>query len=164
MRVALWIIVVTLIYVIQCSVIPLVTLNGIKPDLLLIVVLSTGLLAGKERGVAVGFFAGMLADLASGGIFGCHTLVNMVIGYGAGMLERKVFKENILLPLLAVMIATVIYSFLMTAFLVIMGYNINLLSLLNYNLLPLLAYNIIMAIPIHRIIYKLNYAKMYHNE
>lgn len=164
MKVLLWIVVIALTYVIQCALIPLVTVNGIKPDLLLIVVLSTGLLAGKEKGVAVGFFAGMLADVASGGIFGCHTLSKMAIGYGAGMLERKVFKENILLPLLAVMVATVFHSVLMTLILAVMGYRIELIPLIIHNLLPLMAYNIIMAIPIHMLIYKLNYAEMYRNE
>lgn len=164
MKVVLWIVIVALIYVIQCSLIPIATINGIKPDLLLIVVLSTGLLTGKEKGVAVGFFAGMLADLASGGIFGCNTLSKMAIGYGAGMLERKVFKENILLPLLAVMVGTVIHTGLMTVILVIMGYRVELLSLVIHNLLPLMAYNIIVAIPVHILIYKLNYAEMYRTE
>jgi rod shape-determining protein MreD len=164
MKIILWIVVIALTYVVQCSLIPLATVNGIKPDLLLIVVLSTGLLTGKEKGVAVGFFAGMLADIASGGIFGCHTLSKMAIGYGAGMLERKVFKENILLPLLAVMVATVLHTILMTIILVVMGYKIEIIPLLSHNLLPLMAYNIIMAIPIHMLIYKLNYAEMYRTE
>jgi rod shape-determining protein MreD len=164
MKLVLWIGVVGVMYVLQCSLIPLATINGIKPDLLLIVVLSTGLLGGKEKGVAVGFFAGMLADLASGGIFGCHTLSKMAIGYGAGMLERKVFKENILLPLLAVMIATVIHSLLMMIIIMLLGYKIELLLFFTHNLLPLIAYNIIAAIPVHMLIYKLNYAEMYRTE
>lgn len=164
MKVAQWIVVIGLLYVIQCSLIPLATINGIKPDLLLIVVLSTGLLTGKEKGVAVGFFAGMLADLASGGVFGCHTLAKMAIGYGAGLLERKVFKENILLPLLAAMVATVIHSALITIILAAMGYKIEVVSLITDNLLPLMAYNIIAAIPVHLLIYKLNYAEMYRTE
>ncbi len=164
MKVILWIVVIGLTYVVQCALIPLATVNGIKPDLLLIVVISTGLLAGKEKGVAIGFFAGLLADIASGGIFGCHTLSKMAIGYGAGMLERKVFKENILLPLLAVMVATVLHSLLMTIILAVMGYKVEIISLVTHNLLPLMAYNIIMAIPIHMLIYKLNYAEMYRAE
>jgi rod shape-determining protein MreD len=159
-----WIVVVCLLYIVQCALIPMVTLNGIKPDLLLITVLSTGLLVGKEKGVAVGFFAGLLADLASGGVFGSHTLSKMAIGYGAGMLERKVFKENILLPLLAVMVATVIHSVLMTGILVFLGFRVEIISLVMHNLLPLLAYNVIVAVPIHLIIYKINYAEIYRTE
>jgi rod shape-determining protein MreD len=159
-----WIVVICLLYILQCALIPLVTLNGIKPDLLLITVLSTGLLVGKEKGVAIGFFAGLLADLASGGVFGSHTLSKMAIGYGAGMLERKVFKENILLPLLAVMVATVIHSVLMTGILVFLGFRVEFFSLVLYNLLPLLAYNVIVAVPIHLIIYKINYAEIYRTE
>ncbi|MBU2699781.1 rod shape-determining protein MreD [Sporomusaceae bacterium BoRhaA] len=164
MKTIVWIVVICLLYILQCALIPLVTLNGIKPDLLLITVLSTGLLVGKEKGVAVGFFAGLLADLASGGVFGSHTLSKMAIGYGAGMLERKVFKENILLPLLAVMVATVIHSVLMTGILVFLGFRVEIISLVMHNLLPLLAYNVIVAVPIHLIIYKINYAEMYRTE
>lgn len=164
MKTIVWIVVVCLLYIVQCALIPLVTLNGIKPDLLLITVLSTGLLVGKEKGVAVGFFAGLLADLASGGVFGSHTLSKMAIGYGAGMLERKVFKENILLPLLAVMVATVIHSVLMAGMLVFLGFRVEIISLVMHNLLPLLAYNVIVAVPIHLIIYKINYAEIYRTE
>ncbi len=164
MKILLWVILAVFLYVVQCSLIPIVTMNGIKPDLLMIAVLSTGLLTGKEKGVAVGFFFGMLADLASGGVFGLHTLSKMAIGYGAGLLERKVFKENILLPLLAVMVATVIHTAFMTVLLAVGGFKVEIFSLIMHNLLPLLAYNVIVAIPIHLLIYKLNYADMYRTE
>lgn len=154
MRILCWILVFTGGLLLQCTLLPLIAMNGIKPDILMIMTLSTGLLAGKDKGVAVGFFSGLVTDLASGGIFGCQTLAKMAVGYGAGLLEQKVFKESILLPLLAVMVATVVHSFILVVSIAMMGFSVNFIQFLLHTLLPLLAYNVIFAIPVHFIMYK----------
>ncbi|MDU2066039.1 MAG: rod shape-determining protein MreD [Sporomusaceae bacterium] len=156
MKILRWIMVIMLGFVIQCALLPIITINGVKPDLLMIMTLATGLLLGKEKGVAVGFFTGLTADLASGGLFGCHVLAKMLIGYGAGMLERQVFKEHFLLPLMAVIVATFVHNIFYIFMVLLLGFSFELVPFIVYNFLPLLAYNVLAAIPVHLLIYKLN--------
>ncbi|HWQ61601.1 MAG TPA: rod shape-determining protein MreD [Negativicutes bacterium] len=137
--------------VIQTTVLPLVAVGGARPDLLLLVVVSAGLLLGREHGVGMGFFAGLLQDLASGNIFGVSVLSKTATGYVAGLAERKVFKENVLLPLLAVIIATVFNSILMIVMLAFLGFAVDIPTAVA-NTFFVLGYNAVLAIPVHRVV------------
>lgn len=155
MRMVNWALLLLSTLVIQATIVPLVSVNGLRPDLLLIVVVSTGMLYGKEQGIGIGFFAGLLQDLASGNVFGLNVLAKMAIGYSAGLVERKVFKENLILPLFAVLIATVCQRLLNLAFLWLFGYKANAGLPFIYNILPIIGYNLVAAIPLNRLVYRL---------
>ncbi len=142
---------------IQAVLLPLIFAPGTKPDIILIIVVACGVLAGRERAIGVGFFAGLLQDFASGNIFGLNTLSKMATGYAAGLAERKVFKESVVLPVLAVIIATFFNSAIMHAFLFILGYKIEFIPILKNQMLPSLAYNILLCIPVHRLIYRITF-------
>lgn len=155
MRWAIWFSAVILTLIIQATLLPFIKIYGTMPDLLLIVVVSSGMLFGKEQGLGIGFFSGLLQDLSSGGIFGLNILTKMATGYLSGMTERKVFKENILLPLLAIALATV-FSFIMSILLLlIFGFKVAIFAALLHKLLPLLLYNLLFAIPINQLIWRL---------
>jgi rod shape-determining protein MreD len=154
MRPLLWGLLLILALVLQATIVPLVSINGIRPDLLLIIVVSSGLLLGKEQGVGMGFFSGLLQDLASGNIFGLNVLSKMATGFVAGSLERNVFKENVLLPVLGTVLATVFNSAIMLLLIFLLGYNTDLLSAIS-NILYLLCYNAVVAIPVHQLVYRI---------
>ncbi len=91
----------------QMTWLPVWFFSGAEVDLLLVVTVCAGLLAGREQGVAVGFFAGLLQDLLSGFLFGYHTLTRMLCGFLCGLMEKQIFKENFLVPMVAAASATV---------------------------------------------------------
>lgn len=142
---------------VQAVLLPFIFSNGIKPDILLIIVVASGLLAGREQAVGIGFFAGLMQDFASGNIFGLNTLSKMATGYIAGLAERKVFKESILLPVLAIILATLLNSAMIQALLFLLGYKVEVVSMLRHQILPSLGYNILFCIPIHRLIYRITF-------
>lgn len=61
MTTVIWACLLLLTLIIQATILPFIAINGIKPDLLLIVVVSTALLLGKEKGVGMGFFFRVIA-------------------------------------------------------------------------------------------------------
>ncbi len=152
MRPLVWGLVVVLLLVLQATVLPLVAIGGVRPDLILIASISAGLLLGREHGVGLGFFGGLLQDLTSGNIFGLNILAKMAVGYLAGQMERKVFKENILLPLLAVMLGTGVHSVVAIFLLLTGGYKVDVPVELA-NALYLVGYNAVLAIPVHRLVF-----------
>lgn len=141
----------------QAVLLPVIFSYGSKPDLILIMVVASGLLAGREQAVGVGFFAGLLQDFASGNVFGLNILSKMIIGYVAGLAERKVFKESVLLPVMAIVIATFFNSALMQALLFLLGYKVEFIAMLKNQVLPSLGYNVLFCIPIHRLIYRITF-------
>ncbi|MGI6092114.1 MAG: rod shape-determining protein MreD [Veillonellaceae bacterium] len=156
MKVFFWTLVIVMMLVIQSTIVPLLAIQGITPDLLLIVVVSASLLFGKDHGVGTGFFSGLLQDLASGNIFGVNTLSKLSTGYLFGMAERQVFKEHILLPILAVAVATLFSGLIALLMMLILGYKIQLFAALINRVLPAVLYNMVFSIPIHKGIYSLS--------
>lgn len=159
MKAVFWGIIVIAALIIQATVMPLLAFQGVRPDLLLIVVVSSSLLLGKDQGVSIGFFSGLLQDLVGGNIFGLNTLSKLITGYLFGMAERKVFKEHILLPVLAMAVATFCNSAISFILLLLLGYKIELMSAIINTVLPLLMYNVIVAIPVHQVIYRVSQIK-----
>ncbi|MEU9115500.1 rod shape-determining protein MreD [Streptomyces sp. NPDC048483] len=103
--------------VIQVSVLARLQLPGAVPDLLLLVVLGLALVYGHVGGCLVGFFAGLLADLAppSDHAIGRYALVLCVIGYIAGLTRPDSGQHRSATVPLMVVIGAAIGSTLMYA-------------------------------------------------
>lgn len=78
---------VVIALVIQVSVLARLQLPGAVPDLLLLVVLGLAMVFGHTPGALIGFFAGLLADIAppADHAVGRYALVLCIIGYAAGL-------------------------------------------------------------------------------
>lgn len=155
MNIVIWGALLIITVIVQSTVVSLLSIKGIHPDLLLLIVVSYALLTGKENGAGMGFFAGVLQDLAAGGIFGVGTLCKLATGYFFGLAERKVFKEHVLLPILAAFVATFLNGLGGALLLALFGYKIDIIAAIMQNILPLAAYNVVLAIPVHHAVYRL---------
>ncbi|MBP2625972.1 MAG: rod shape-determining protein MreD [Firmicutes bacterium] len=155
MKNLIWMGVIVATVILQSTLLPLIAIKGTCPDMLLIIVVSYALLSGREKGVGMGFFAGLLQDLAFGSIFGTNTISKLATGYIFGLAERKVFKEHVLLPVAATAVATVFNGLVMFMVLFMLGYKADIVSTFMNNVVPLVGYNVIIAIPVHHIVYRL---------
>ena len=74
--------------VLQVSVFPHLAVQGVVPNLVLLVVVGAALVHGSELGLVLGFGAGLLLDLAppADHVAGRWALALMVVGYVAGRL------------------------------------------------------------------------------
>ncbi|MDI3538036.1 MAG: rod shape-determining protein MreD [Bacillota bacterium] len=82
------------------------TFWGIRPDLVLILIGSIALNRGWGEGLLWGMVGGLLEDVFSSGLFGSHALAKTIIGFLLGLAEGQVFKENPLLPAVAILLGT----------------------------------------------------------
>lgn len=73
----------------KTTVLPVVAINTFRPDVLIVVVVGVALIEGPDTGIRVGFAAGLVQDLLSGGnaLVGLGAVVMMAIGYAAGRLR-----------------------------------------------------------------------------
>ncbi|MFH9225027.1 rod shape-determining protein MreD [Streptomyces lydicus] len=103
--------------VIQVTVLARLQLPGAVPDLLLLVVLGLALVYGHVAGALIGFFAGLLADVAppSDHAIGRYALVLCVIGYVAGLTKPDSGQHRSATVPLMVVIGAAIGSTLMYA-------------------------------------------------
>ncbi|MEW9518683.1 rod shape-determining protein MreD [Streptomyces tubercidicus] len=103
--------------VIQVTILARLQLPGAVPDLLLLVVVGLALVYGHVGGALIGFFAGLLADLAppSDHAIGRYALVLCVIGYAAGLTKPESGRHRSATVPLIVVIGAAIVSTLMYA-------------------------------------------------
>jgi len=94
---------------IQLTLINSITILGLKPDLIMVVVVVFSLLKGEKEGTISGFASGLLQDIFSTGLLGINALAKTVIGFTCGILKEKIFHEHILF---VIPIITFIASFM----------------------------------------------------
>lgn len=103
---------------IQVTVIPLFSLNGTVPDLLLIVLVFFSLRIGQIYGTILGFVFGFLFDLITGGLIGSAMISKTIAGFIAGYFSKETKRDQYLrsflfclIVLLCAAIDSIIYSF-----------------------------------------------------
>ena len=93
------------ILVLQSTLFYDVRLLGARPDLVLAAVGSIALLRGWTEGLLWGVFGGLVQDFITGSLPGSHALAKSITGFTLGLLEGKVFRENALLPAVALFVS-----------------------------------------------------------
>ncbi|MGD8400408.1 MAG: rod shape-determining protein MreD [Bacillota bacterium] len=125
----------------------------IKPDLVLVIVITYALLKGPYVGINIGLFAGFFMDLVSGGIIGGGVLTKILAGLSAGMLEKTIFKDNLLVPTLAVFSGTILFETLNLIIRLSFGANLHFWEILFRVVFPMAFYNAILAPVIYQLLY-----------
>jgi len=82
---------------------PGLSLFGVKPELMLLLVMLFTMIWGPRRGAAFGFCAGLLQDLLVGRFIGLNGIVLMLLAYTIGFITEQLFKENLLVRFAAVL-------------------------------------------------------------
>lgn len=91
-------------------------INSITPNLLLILTMSFGLMRGRREGMLVGFFSGFLVDSFFSSVLGPYMLLYMIIGYINGFFHKNYIVEDVLLPLIIIIIDDIIFNFFVYIF------------------------------------------------
>lgn len=100
--------VIILALALQSTVFPHLSVAGVKPDLVLIVVIFFSLLNGSRAGGILGFCAGLFEDLLIGRVIGINALAKMGTGLLVGLIEKKVYRENVVVPIMVTAAGSII--------------------------------------------------------
>ncbi len=142
--------------ILQCSFFQLIEIASIKPNLLIIITVSFGLMRGRRSGLLTGFFCGLCYDLLFESVFGFQALIYMWIGYFAGFFYRIFYDDDIKTPLLLISVADLFYGFCQYCFTFLLRGRINFFFYLGRIIMPEILYTVILTILTYRLIYHLN--------
>ena len=98
------------IYLLQVNFFLWFNLAGIKPNLIVILVLTIGLFAGKGIGTTFGILFGISLDFFIGKSIGISGIMLGVIGFIGGYLDKNFSKDSRVTMITMITIATVIYE------------------------------------------------------
>ena len=111
-----------IIFLVQIFLSNLISIKGVRPDLLIIFVLYVAVNYGSFKGVLSGFLIGIIASIFDSGItLGILPLVYSIVGYSGGFLKSQHYKMT---P----------FYFNFSCFLIIIG-SFFIYSYFNYNYL-----------------------------
>lgn len=80
----------------QTSVLEVVSVAGIVPDLVMLIVVINGFLLGPREGAFLGYIGGIVEDLFLGEYIGLNAISKLAAGYLAGVAGERLYKENML--------------------------------------------------------------------
>ncbi len=153
-------IIVLLNLILQSTLFQYFKIYGVIPNTALILVISLAVYNGKNKGAVIGFFVGILQDIIFGRMIGLNALVYMITGYGVGLLNKNVFKDNLLIPFSLTAVATVFYESVNMLLLFFMGYKFELISFFKKMLMVEVLYNAIFSVVIYIYVSKLYQSKL----
>lgn len=109
MYIAFTLIIFLIAIVLQTTVLHYLPIGGVKPDLVLIIVVYLGLVKGSDAGCVSGFFFGLIEDVCSVGTdLGSNALTKTIIGFFCGISGKRIYTQSLLSHILCVGIGTVV--------------------------------------------------------
>ena len=148
-----WTFLIILMYAVQTSLLPFIGYNGISANLMLLLTVSTAFLHGYKHGILMGFVTGFLQDVTTGSYFGCTTFSFIIIGWFFGKFSDRIFKEQLLFPVLSAPLAAGMYFLIMIFLISLIGYKIDLQYSIQNILQPMIFYQVAFSWLIHKIAY-----------
>jgi len=117
------------------------SLNDVKPNLVLLLIYFTGFYAGEINGMAAGLAAGALMDLLSGGPFGLNIASLAMMGLASGLVGRFFIRTTATLTMGLVFILSVFNGILTYSFHQWVVGGIPFIEVFRWTILPEALYN-----------------------
>ena len=143
-------------YLIQSTMIRILPMGGVAPNLLIILTSSFGFMRGKKDGMFIGFISGLVMDILFGNIIGFYALVYMVIGYLNGFFATIFYPEDIKLPVALIMSSELVYCFLIYFFRFLIQGKLRFGYYFLHVILPEIVYTIFVTIIVYKVILNIN--------
>lgn len=85
---------IAVVLTLQVAIIGPVTVDGVHPDLMLLLAAVGGATGGPARGALIGFGCGLLSDLFLETPFGLSALTFCLVGYVVGLFQTAVLRSS----------------------------------------------------------------------
>lgn len=131
--------------ILQLVLAPVISLFGVVPNFIMIVVIITAINNGPVRSTIFGFLMGLIFDLFSLGPVGGMALVLTITGFGVSSLNKSSFTGGIVVDMIVLLIALALSEFLASVVYAIVGVNQEFLLSLVQRVLPAIVYDAVLG-------------------
>jgi rod shape-determining protein MreD len=90
------------------------SLRGVQPDFVLIILCIAAYILGPLPGQILGFVSGLTMDLLTGGLLGISAFAYTVIGYGVGLMGSKLYGRSLFTSSIIMFFATLFKAVLLS--------------------------------------------------
>lgn len=112
MKVLRYILWAALVLILQSTLLKLVAVRQIQPDLVVLVLFYVALLEGSFGATIAGFCIGLVQDVYAPETLGLNALCKSLVGFGLGYCQRGVFMESLVARALILFVAVLAHDIL----------------------------------------------------
>ena len=145
---------VVISFIINSTLFEAINLNGVRPDLFIVIIVTVAILRNGSEGALFGFFLGLMQDIFFGNILGFFALIYAVTGYLCGKPFKYIYRENYLVPMILVFVATIFFE-VATFFCVVHSLKMFFPALIKI-ILPKCVYNVCVILFVYPLLYFVN--------
>jgi len=127
---------------------------GVKPDLVLLLVIFNGVLKGPREGAFWGFIGGLIEDFACGHYIGLHALSKLCAGYVAGLVEVRVYKESLFVAAVVVWGTSILAGAVVYLLLATLGIFVAPVEAFIRVIFPVAVYNALVSLLFYRLFHR----------
>jgi len=132
---------ILLFLLLQTTLLQYITVYGVMPNLLIVFTIVTALIRNSTEGAAVGLISGMCMDMQFGSVKGFYALLGLYLGIAAGSVNRRMYRENLMVVIFFTFIYSVAYESVIYIINNIMSGDIRIISAFTTVILPETLYN-----------------------
>ena len=141
-----------ILYLVQTTIFNKITIAGIKPNVVIILLVLIGYKYGKIHGMMMGFFMGLFLDLTESDYIGYYAVIYLTIGYLLGFSNKLYNDDSTLIPLGLVGMSDIVLNFLIFITGFLLRNRLDLPYYIMRIILPEAIYTIIVSVLLYRFI------------
>jgi rod shape-determining protein MreD len=104
------------VYVLQANFFSWFNIDGIQPNLFVVLALVIGIFTSKKVGLIAGFIMGLYTDFLFSNSIGITAVLLAIVGYSGTLLKNKFSSESKITLILMESIVTLIFEFFIVAY------------------------------------------------
>lgn len=147
---------VVICLILQSAFCPMIAIASIKPNLLIILTVSFGLMRGKKTGMLTGFCCGLLSDIFFNSVIGFNALLYLWVGYFSGYFYRIFYDDDVKTPIFLISVTDLVYGVLQYFFMFLLRGRIQFFYYLGRIIIPEVIYTLLVTIFFYQILYHIN--------
>lgn len=114
-----WLGLFVLFFILQTTFVPIISIGGVKPDLLILGLFLLAIRTGVMPGLYVGFLLGLGKDLYSPSILGQNALSNTIMGFFVGLFNERFMRTDPILKIVILLLGIILHDTIFTIVLIV---------------------------------------------
>ena len=149
-------VIVMLAFILQNTVFATLSLNGVKPNLLLIITVFFGFAASMNNGMLTGFFCGLLCDIFFNSFLGVYSFLFMLLGAFGGVMAKFFYQDDVVFPYLTIALTDGLFGFTYYVVMFLLRGRFVFMDYLQGVILPEVLYTLILSLFLLPLLHKCN--------
>lgn len=111
-QLSVWAIVVIGLALLEATWLPVISIQRVVPNLMLVLVVYFAITEGTERGMYTGLIGGIFQDVSSNTGIGHHVLCLVIVGFVVGRMASRLITDNPYVKTVTVFVASIAHGIL----------------------------------------------------